>query len=492
MEQQLELPLGTLPSPAELIRLPSNEIRSILNVEASRILQKTTEQSIAEYEEFASRYEEAIQRAWFIPKHVEGTEVLGYRLMSKVAEGGFGTVYRAVDMSDDDGTQFAVKILHERIRDNHDKLQSFRRGVRSMRILTKEKVRGVVPFRDASEIPAMVAMEFIEGLNLVEAVARGVLRTWRDLLHVAIELTKIIRSSHRLTQRVLHRDIRPANVMLKNCWAPNPDWRDVEVIVLDFDLSWHLDAFDVSINQGTVSGYLAPEQVDRQHGKTTRSAAVDSFGLGMTFYYLLTGVDPQVMQHRHGDWVKTLEGCASNKPCENWRSLPGRFVRLIENCTKDDQNRRWEMAYVLGELEQLGDAEQNPNSVRSVELLTEEIASRAFTGGFEWDDEHGTARYSFGGFKLSLKADVRQSLVSLDLDWSRIGGEGHQSVKKWLPVERDRVLALLRGSGWEASCTINTGHLSCAATISSAEASRYVKEIAKAIQQLIESMKVPS
>ena len=236
--------VGSLPEADAIIQLPSQEIRKLLNGEATRILNSNDSESVEQFEEFANEYAEAVHRAWFITTQPSRNEMLEYTLIEKVAEGGFGTVFRAIKTGDPDGTQFAVKILHERIRENREMLQSFRRGVRSMQILTEQQIKGVVPFCDASEIPAMVVMDFIEGINLAEAVRRGVLNEWRNLLRVAIELTKIIRCSHRLPQRVLHRDIRPANVMIRNCWSPNPDWNEVDVVVLDFDLSWHLDAFD--------------------------------------------------------------------------------------------------------------------------------------------------------------------------------------------------------------------------------------------------------
>src|SRR4051812_12850172 len=116
--------------------------------------------------------------------------------------------------------------------------------------------------------------------------------------------------------------------MIRNGYVHDPsEW---EVVVLDFDLSWHKDALEQSISAGKfTSGYLAPEQLQPDKTMTTRSALVDSFGLGMTLYFLRTAQEPVQYQHQHGNWAETLGHAAGSHPCRQWRSLPSRYFRLI-------------------------------------------------------------------------------------------------------------------------------------------------------------------
>jgi len=79
--------------------------------------------------------------------------LLGYRLEKFQAKGAFGKVYKS---SDPMGETVAIKILLEEERKKRDFLQSFRRGVRSMRILGERNVDGIVKYREAFEIPAFV------------------------------------------------------------------------------------------------------------------------------------------------------------------------------------------------------------------------------------------------------------------------------------------------------------------------------------------------
>src|SRR5205823_10610038 len=135
------------------------------------------------------------------------------------------------------GDQVAVKILNEQVRRDNDMLQSFRRGVRSMRLLSKAGVEGMVPYHEASEIPAFVVMDWIDGPTLRQSVDARHFETWPDILRIGCDLSAILRRAHGLPDRVLHRDVRPDNIMLEHYYVAPDEWR---VVVLDFDLSWHI------------------------------------------------------------------------------------------------------------------------------------------------------------------------------------------------------------------------------------------------------------
>src|SRR5205085_754602 len=153
-----------------------------------------------------------------------------------------GFVYEAKDKS---GNDVAIKILHGNVKEEPEMMDSFRRGVTAMRILSERKVNGMVPYVAAWEIPTCTVMDLVLGPNLEEAVDSGFIDSWDSVLRIAIDVVHIIRSAHRLPERVLHRDIRPPNVMLRNYYN---DPNDFEVVVLDFDLSWHRDASGLSVD----------------------------------------------------------------------------------------------------------------------------------------------------------------------------------------------------------------------------------------------------
>jgi hypothetical protein len=240
------------------------------------------------------------------------------------------------------------------------------------------------------------------------------------------------------------------------------------VVVLDFDLSWHLDAFDVSVTQpGAANGYLAPEQVNRESGVSTRNAAVDSFGLGMTFYFMLAMRDPVYAQHLHASWQETLQDLAASRKCATWQSIPLRFARMIHRATRDAQSERWDVAHIESEIERLSEAEREPAGVVSVELLAEEIAHRAFDGHYFWNEQKFEAKYSLGSIDCTVAADVRQRLVRVTFGWQRLGSEHHKKIREWLPDRQQRIRSLLSSFGWQCSVSLDTGRLFGSATIES-------------------------
>ncbi|KAA0250592.1 MAG: hypothetical protein EDX89_22590 [Acidobacteria bacterium] len=469
-------PSPPLPPPEILLVRPAEEIRRTLNAHAARL--KRGAEAAASMAELETTYDEAIHRAWYVTTSPPANKLLGYELLREVATGAFGHVFRATSPA---GETVAIKLLRQDIRRRPEMLKSFRRGVQSMEILEKRHVPGVVPYRAASEIPAFVVMEFIEGPDLAEAVESNTkrLRDWSNVLRVASGLTRIIRAAHALPERVLHRDIRPENIMLPGFWE-GEDWR---VLVLDFDLSWHRGALEESVSvlpKEHVVGYLAPEQVEKREDVSTRNGLVDSFGLGMTFYFLATGRRPSFGQHRYRDWMDSVILLVRERGCKAWQSLPLRFARLILTCTRERQHERWDVSQILGELERLAEAARAPEDVRSAELLAEEIAARSTLGtGYVWDSDLMRARLSLpSGCELDVAGDESGSEVVVAIRWRSQGTEKWKHVTKYLPEAAQKAGALLRGHGWRSRSTkTGPGAAGVEVSVSVAEGSRSIKRL---------------
>ena len=434
-----------LPTENELFKMESDEIRIILNKEAKEILQKGDPSAYENYEKFTQRYDEAIYRAWYTSTSSENNQLLGHTLQKEVASGAFGTVYQAVDGM---GEQVAIKVLHEGIRKNSDLLHNFRRGVRSMRILKSHNITGMVNYRDAFEIPACVVMDWIDGPDLNKAVEAGQISDWATLLKVSSTIAYIVRQGHLLPERVLHRDLRPSNVMLKDYYGNHEDW---QVIVLDFDLSWHRGAFERDVVHGSSAlGYLAPEQLQEIRGVSTRHAAVDSFGLGMILYFLITGRNPIPEQHLHATWENDILKSAEKRPCDTWCSMPRCLARLIIKSTKHLQSERWDMAQIQGELERLTSAENEPESVKSAELLAEEFAYRSeFMNGYTWDDNQLAAiKDSALGARFELRGDESKRRIHAVISWGDPGIHSKKKLGKWIIPATESSADILQKGNW--------------------------------------------
>ena len=442
----LSLTNQPLPSKADLLEFDEENIRQVLNEEASRILEATSSDAIKKYDEFSQDYDQAIYRAWYTSTERGNNILLGHTLHKETASGAFGKVYRATDS---EGKDVAVKVLHEGIRRNSDLFQAFRRGVRSMQILGHNDVDGMVPYRKTFEIPACVVMDWIDGPNLGEAVSSKQIRDWEMILRIGSDIADIVRRGHALPERVLHRDIRPSNVMLRGFYSDRDEW---DVVVLDFDLSWHRGALERSVVHGsTTFGYLAPEQIHEIQGVSTRHASVDSFGIGMVLFFMVSRRDPVPDEHKHVDWMNTLYEVTKVLPSPKWQSVPSRFARLIENATQNDQVKRWDMTQIQAELERLHQVVLKPKSTRSIELIAEEIASRCqFTKGYEWNDDKLSAiKESASEIRIEVRGDESQRRIFAKLSSGKPGVQGRAYLDRWIPNRMETARDMLYSSGWK-------------------------------------------
>ena len=469
---------SVLPSQAEMFSYGSEKVRELLNQEASRII-NTNQDYTNTYRDFLLEYDEEVYRSWYVSTSTGKNKLLGYELHDEVASGTFGKVYYATDPN---GEQVAVKILHEQIRHNTDALMAFRRGVRSMRILGDRGVEGMVPYRDAFEIPAIVVMDWVDGLDLRKAVLSRQIRDWDQIVRTASLISDIVRRGHVLPERVLHRDIRPSNVMLRNFYS---DQDNLDVVVLDFDLSWHRDAFEKSVLLGSPTlGYLAPEQIEDIPGVSTRHAAVDSFGLGMVLFFMVNGRDPVQNEHRHTDWKKTLSEAAESHPCAQWKSLPIRFVRLIEVATQQHQSERWDMTQIQSELGRLYETIVNPRATVSAELIAEEVAARCeFGTKYDWDSETLTAtRERSSGVKFEVRGDESSRRIVVNLVWGNPGVHGLDSLGKWIEPAMLSARDILHSAGWQVEIADSRyAYISISASL---PATQVMKDMDKLVEQM--------
>lgn len=422
------LALGTtLPQPNELVSETPNLIREKLNREATMILAKDGDEQYAKFEKFCENYSRAIHSSTFVSQRKEddADRIGKYSAQRYVKEGGFAKVWYG---SGDDGEPVAIKVFKHEVREQPDLLKAFRRGVRSMRFLQKHAIPGVVKFIDASEIPPVVIMEWVEGITLHDAVKAGATTEWRQRIKIARDLAAAVYAVHNTPERVIHRDLRPQNVMLRDYYTEGVH---AEVVVLDFDLSWHLGALEKSVYVSGGTAYLAPEQLNESAGMTTRSAAVDSFGFGMTLFFIVTGTDPVFFAQARPDWAQTVLSSSTNRQCKEWRSLPRRVARLIVNSTLDNQNRRMTFSQIVSELDKLWTALDEPENVIDVNLVAEEIFSRVDLFSTYKVTELGSFTYqSPSRISVSIEPYPFESGLSIKFSFVQAGHEKFSILEK--------------------------------------------------------------
>ena len=206
-----------------------------------------------------------------------GVKQLGrYELRDLLGRGGSGSVYRAWDPQHE--REVAVKILLH----SHD-LQARRRFEREIKATARLRHPTIVPLLDSGEDDdtLYLVMGLIEGRDLV-ACAQDDLSPV-DACLLMREICLAIQFAHE--QGVLHRDIKPHNVLIDAEGKP---------LIVDFGLA-RLEGRDSHLTRtGTALGtpaYMPPEQVTAGRGDEL-DARSDVYSLGATLYHALTGRAP--------------------------------------------------------------------------------------------------------------------------------------------------------------------------------------------------------
>jgi len=233
----------------------------------------------------------------------ENTLVAGrYRLLSLIAQGGFGAVFKAHD--DEQGRYVAIKILFCPHLDKTEHIEVSKRFEREARLVKQIKHPNVVRVLDYEfhlGIPCLV-MELVDGVDLKEYFKEKKHLGPEAVYILVNQISKALKAAHDLN--IVHRDLKPSNILL----AGDPT-RGLLVKVADFGVAKTIktssDETQLTM-QGKVIGtpaYMSPEQVQGE-SVDTRS---DIYSLAVLTFELLTGINPfhdpnftqSMMKHLH-------------------------------------------------------------------------------------------------------------------------------------------------------------------------------------------------
>ncbi|MHC4471025.1 MAG: protein kinase domain-containing protein [Planctomycetota bacterium] len=216
-----------------------------------------------------------------------GETISHYRLTEKLGQGGMGVVFRAEDLTL--RRDVALKLLPDGLAVGEDARRGMLREARLASRLNHPNIATIYEVAERSECP-YIAMELVDGHSLREVLNEGPIAPSRAL-HIGRQIADGLGEAHRAG--VLHRDMKPANVMV--------DHSD-SVKILDFGLGSlaipeRLEGEDsksfihrsmAQMSSGGTVPYMPPEQL-KGEPPDHRS---DIFSLGVVLYECLTGMLP--------------------------------------------------------------------------------------------------------------------------------------------------------------------------------------------------------
>jgi len=201
-------------------------------------------------------------------------QILGhYRIVERVAAGGFGVVYRAHDEQLE--RDVAVKVLPPGTLNNESSRRNFRKEALALAKLNHANIEMVYEFGTQDGVDFLV-MEYVSGKTLTEKLTEGPVSE-KELVSLATQIVAAVEEAHE--RGIVHRDLKPANILI----TPKGQAK-----VLDFGLAkWLKPGEELTADHKTDSltaagtlPYMSPEQLNGENV----DERTDIYSLGAVFY----------------------------------------------------------------------------------------------------------------------------------------------------------------------------------------------------------------
>jgi len=206
-------------------------------------------------------------------------QIPGYQILGKIGAGAMAVVYKAKQLSLN--RVVAIKILPKRFSENPEYVERFYKEGQAAGKLNHPNIVQAVDVGEAGGYHYFV-MEYVEGKTLYEDLAAGKVFNEQEALGIIIQVAEALRHAHSMG--LIHRDVKPKNIMINR-----------EGIVKLADMGLARETTDIEAaktEKGRAYGtpyYISPEQI---RGEMDIDGRADIYGLGATFYHLVTGRVP--------------------------------------------------------------------------------------------------------------------------------------------------------------------------------------------------------
>lgn len=278
-----------------------------------------------------------------------------YEILEVIGEGGMAVVYKA--LCHRLNRNVAVKIMRDDMAADEEFRQRFCAESHAVAMLSHPNIVAVYDVSHSDDIEYIV-MELVDGITLRQYMDKRGAVPWREALHFTKQMAKAL--SHAHERGIIHRDIKPQNVMLL---------KDGTIKIEDFGIA----ALENEIyeNNGQAIGsihYIAPEQA-RGECPDARS---DIYSLGVVMYEMLTGKKPYegdsigeiAVKHMNADPVP---------PRDIVPDIPEEFEKITLKAMCADLLERYQSANEL--LQDLDDFTQAQLKAEEPEEVVPEIMS---------------------------------------------------------------------------------------------------------------------
>ncbi len=289
-----------------------------------------------------------------------GARLGAYEILSLLGAGGMGEVYKARDTRL--GRTVAVKVIIAAAAEDPTMRARFEREARAISSLDHPNICALYDVGEEGGLHYLV-MQYLEGVSLNTRLAQGAIPP-DEARRYAIDIARALDAAHR--QGLVHRDLKPGNVMLTATGARLLDFglaiarravpHTSSVTGGESNPTGELTAFGEVTGPGFLVGtplYMAPEQLEGSRG----DARSDLFSFGAVLHEMLTG--RRAFGRTGGGGVITaILSVDPPPPSSLARGIPAALDRIVGRCLAKDPAARWQTAAeVLAQLESVRTSE---------------------------------------------------------------------------------------------------------------------------------------
>lgn len=263
---------------------------------------------------------------------LEGKLGAQYRVLRLLGRGGMGAVYLARDLTLE--REVAIKVVTP-AADRHGMYERFRREAKTAAKLSHPNIVPLHAFGEVDGMPYFV-MGYVRGESLADRMRRDGRLPEDEARRILAEIADALDHAHR--QGVVHRDVKPDNVLLEDASG--------RALLTDFGIAKTIAQGETLTQHGAVVGtphYMSPEQAA---GRSDIDGRSDIYSLGVMAYAMLAGRLPF-----EGHSVANILAAHLTQEPPSLRSLvptvSDSMLQAVERCMSKDPAKRWQDSRAL-------------------------------------------------------------------------------------------------------------------------------------------------